>query len=109
MFGPKPATHSHCTIGGMIGNNSCGSSAQAYGKAVWDVAPTSPITGFGPDQVIDVTDLTYLDSIALPPLRRWAKAASRAGQPPLVRGVNQDFDPVADRRANSGRPRPPFT
>ena len=32
MFGPKPATHSHCTLGGMIGNNSCGSSAQKYGK-----------------------------------------------------------------------------
>ncbi len=31
-FGPKPATHSHCTLGGMIGNNSCGASAQAYGK-----------------------------------------------------------------------------
>ncbi|HTQ35784.1 MAG TPA: FAD-binding and (Fe-S)-binding domain-containing protein [Steroidobacteraceae bacterium] len=23
-FGPDPATHSHCTIGGMVGNNSCG-------------------------------------------------------------------------------------
>src|SRR5205823_10810439 len=23
-FGPDPATHTHCTIGGMIGNNSCG-------------------------------------------------------------------------------------
>jgi FAD/FMN-containing dehydrogenase/Fe-S oxidoreductase len=23
-FGPDPSTHSHCTIGGMIGNNSCG-------------------------------------------------------------------------------------
>jgi FAD/FMN-containing dehydrogenase/Fe-S oxidoreductase len=23
-FGPDPATHSHCTIGGMMGNNSCG-------------------------------------------------------------------------------------
>jgi FAD/FMN-containing dehydrogenase/Fe-S oxidoreductase len=23
-FGPDPATHNHCTIGGMIGNNSCG-------------------------------------------------------------------------------------
>jgi FAD/FMN-containing dehydrogenase/Fe-S oxidoreductase len=23
-FGPDPATHSRCTIGGMIGNNSCG-------------------------------------------------------------------------------------
>src|SRR5206468_774365 len=23
-FGPDPATHDHCTIGGMLGNNSCG-------------------------------------------------------------------------------------
>ncbi|GAA0553074.1 FAD-binding and (Fe-S)-binding domain-containing protein [Chitinophaga japonensis] len=23
-FGPDPATHNHCTIGGMVGNNSCG-------------------------------------------------------------------------------------
>lgn len=34
MVGPKPATHGHCTIGGMIGNNSCGATAQAYGKTV---------------------------------------------------------------------------
>jgi FAD/FMN-containing dehydrogenase/Fe-S oxidoreductase len=32
QFGPKPSTHSQCTLGGMIGNNSCGASAQAYGK-----------------------------------------------------------------------------
>jgi FAD/FMN-containing dehydrogenase/Fe-S oxidoreductase len=25
MFGPDPATHSRCTLGGMLGNNSCGS------------------------------------------------------------------------------------
>jgi FAD/FMN-containing dehydrogenase/Fe-S oxidoreductase len=24
VFGPNPATHNHCTVGGMIGNNSCG-------------------------------------------------------------------------------------
>ena len=41
---------------------------------------------------VDVTGLTYLDSIALPPLRRWARAASRAGRPALVRGVNREFD-----------------
>jgi FAD/FMN-containing dehydrogenase/Fe-S oxidoreductase len=23
-FGPDPSTHSHCTLGGMLGNNSCG-------------------------------------------------------------------------------------
>src|SRR5207244_4362869 len=24
VYGPDPATHSRCTLGGMIGNNSCG-------------------------------------------------------------------------------------
>ncbi|WP_344979652.1 FAD-binding and (Fe-S)-binding domain-containing protein [Compostibacter hankyongensis] len=24
VFGPDPATHNHCSIGGMLGNNSCG-------------------------------------------------------------------------------------
>ncbi|MFM1722097.1 FAD-binding and (Fe-S)-binding domain-containing protein [Rhodococcus sp. PAM 2766] len=32
MVGPRPSTHVSCTIGGMVGNNSCGSTAQAYGK-----------------------------------------------------------------------------
>jgi len=30
-FGPDPATHDHCTLGGMIGNNSCGVHAQMNG------------------------------------------------------------------------------
>lgn len=30
-FGPDPATHSHCTLGGMLGNNSCGVHAQMAG------------------------------------------------------------------------------
>ncbi|MFB9831068.1 FAD-binding oxidoreductase [Actinoallomurus acaciae] len=32
MVGLKPSTHDTCTIGEMIGNNSCGASAQAYRK-----------------------------------------------------------------------------
>ncbi len=31
-FGPDPASHSWCTIGGMIGNNSCGVHALMAGK-----------------------------------------------------------------------------
>jgi FAD/FMN-containing dehydrogenase/Fe-S oxidoreductase len=34
IFGPDPATHNHCTLGGMLGNNSCGVHAvmaQFYG------------------------------------------------------------------------------
>ncbi|GII58811.1 dimethylmenaquinone methyltransferase [Planotetraspora thailandica] len=44
MVGPKPATHDTCTIGGMIGNNSCGASAQAYGKMVDSVIRLEVLT-----------------------------------------------------------------
>ncbi|MGW1060647.1 FAD-binding and (Fe-S)-binding domain-containing protein [Micromonospora rubida] len=44
-FGPRPSTHSHCTIGGMIGNNSCGSTAQYSGKVV--------------DNIVDLEVLLY--------------------------------------------------
>jgi FAD/FMN-containing dehydrogenase/Fe-S oxidoreductase len=36
-FGPEPATHNHCALGGMIGNNSCGATAQRTGKVVDNV------------------------------------------------------------------------
>lgn len=45
LFGPDPSTHSRCTIGGMIGNNSCGSHSLAWGR-------TS-------DNVIELEVLTY--------------------------------------------------
>ena len=31
-YGPDPATHDHCTLGGMIGNNSCGVHSVMAGK-----------------------------------------------------------------------------
>ena len=31
-FGPDPSTHTHCTLGGMIGNNSCGVHSVMAGK-----------------------------------------------------------------------------
>jgi FAD/FMN-containing dehydrogenase/Fe-S oxidoreductase len=37
-YGPEPATHPNCTIGGMIGNNSCGATAQRTGKVVDNIA-----------------------------------------------------------------------
>ncbi|HEY0786435.1 MAG TPA: FAD-binding oxidoreductase, partial [Acidobacteriaceae bacterium] len=33
-FGPDPASHSRCTLGGMLGNNSCGTHALMAGKTV---------------------------------------------------------------------------
>ena len=37
-YGPEPATHYNCTLGGMIGNNSCGATAQRTGKVVDNIA-----------------------------------------------------------------------
>ncbi len=39
FFAPDPATKDRCTLGGMIGNNSCGAHSAAYGKTVDNVEP----------------------------------------------------------------------
>lgn len=44
-FAPDPSTHTHCTLGGMIGNGSCGVHAMMGGKTV--------------DNVIELDVLTY--------------------------------------------------
>ena len=36
-FAPDPATHSRCTLGGMMGNNSCGTHSLMGGKTVDNV------------------------------------------------------------------------
>src|SRR5580658_3593425 len=37
IFAPDPSTHNRCTIGGMIGNNSCGTHSLLGGKTVDNV------------------------------------------------------------------------
>jgi FAD/FMN-containing dehydrogenase/Fe-S oxidoreductase len=44
IIGPKPATHSHCTIGGMVGNNSCGATAQWSGTTAQNVSRLEILT-----------------------------------------------------------------
>jgi FAD/FMN-containing dehydrogenase/Fe-S oxidoreductase len=46
-FGPDPSTHPRCTIGGMIGNNACGSRALGYGRTVDNVEALEVIFGNG--------------------------------------------------------------
>src|SRR5579863_680440 len=43
-YGPEPATHPNCTLGGMIGNNSCGATAQRAGKVVDNIARLEVLT-----------------------------------------------------------------
>lgn len=43
-FGPDPSTHTRCTVGGMIGNNACGSRALAYGRTADNVTGLQLVT-----------------------------------------------------------------
>ncbi|MGW6585421.1 FAD-binding and (Fe-S)-binding domain-containing protein [Streptomyces globisporus] len=42
-FGPDPSTHSRCTLGGMIGNNSCGAHSVAWGTTADNVRGLSVV------------------------------------------------------------------
>lgn len=46
-FGPDPSTHGRCTLGGMIGNNSCGAHSVAWGTTADSVRELSVITARG--------------------------------------------------------------
>src|SRR4051812_39055509 len=46
-FGPDPSTHNRCTVGGMIGNNACGSRALGYGRTSDNVLALDVVTGGG--------------------------------------------------------------
>ena len=50
-FAPDPATHNHCTLGGMIGNNSCGPHSVLAGRTADNIESGKPkmaIGGAGP-------------------------------------------------------------
>ncbi|MFC8075329.1 FAD-binding and (Fe-S)-binding domain-containing protein [Streptomyces sp. NPDC057307] len=68
-FGPDPSTHSRCTLGGMIGNNSCGSHSVAWGTTA--------------DNVHELSVTTY-DGTSVRLAQGWDGAP--AGLRPLVEG-----------------------
>ncbi|MER5214402.1 FAD-linked oxidase C-terminal domain-containing protein [Streptomyces sp. NPDC002838] len=44
LFGADPSTHSRCTLGGMIGNNACGSHSLAWGRTADNVLELEVVT-----------------------------------------------------------------
>jgi FAD/FMN-containing dehydrogenase/Fe-S oxidoreductase len=62
-FAPDPATHSRCTLGGMIGNNSCGVHALMGGKTVDNVHALDVILYDGTRLTVGATTDEELESI----------------------------------------------
>ena len=62
-FAPDPATHDHNTIGGMIGNNSCGMHAQMGGKTEANIEEMEIITYDGVRMRVGPTSEEDLEAI----------------------------------------------
>ncbi|WP_258349243.1 FAD-binding and (Fe-S)-binding domain-containing protein [Saccharopolyspora gregorii] len=62
-FGPDPSTHSRCTLGGMIGNNSCGTHSVAWGKTVDNVRSLDVLLSDGTRLTVGETSPAELDAL----------------------------------------------
>jgi FAD/FMN-containing dehydrogenase/Fe-S oxidoreductase len=62
-FAPDPATHSRCTLGGMIGNNSCGVHALMGGKTVDNIVSLEVLLYDGTRMRVGKTSETELEQI----------------------------------------------
>jgi FAD/FMN-containing dehydrogenase/Fe-S oxidoreductase len=62
-FAPDPATHSRCTLGGMIGNNSCGVHALMGGKTVDNIRSLDILLYDGTQMTVGETTEEELEAI----------------------------------------------
>lgn len=62
-FAPDPATHSRCTLGGMIGNNSCGVHALMGGKTVDNIHSLDILLHDGTQMTVGATTDDELSAI----------------------------------------------
>ncbi len=62
-YGPDPATHSRCTLGGMIGNNSCGVHGLMAGKVVDNVESLDILLYDGTRMTVDRTSEDQLQRL----------------------------------------------
>ncbi|HEU4375414.1 MAG TPA: FAD-binding and (Fe-S)-binding domain-containing protein [Telluria sp.] len=99
-FAPDPATHSHNTLGGMIGNNSCGPHSVMAGRTADNVLSLDVLTYEGLQLEVGATTTAMLAAIAaaggaraalyarLQQLAARHAAQIRARYPPIPRRVS---------------------
>jgi FAD/FMN-containing dehydrogenase/Fe-S oxidoreductase len=71
-YGPDPATHSRCTLGGMIGNNSCGAHGLMAGKVADNVESLDLVLYDGTRMTVGRTSPSELEALI--------RAGGRVGQ-----------------------------
>ncbi len=85
-FGPDPATHAACTIGGMIGNNACGVHSLIAGRTSDNVEEMEVLTYDGHRMRVGPLNETMLE----------AKMADRGRAGEIYQGLKRLRDDYAD-------------
>lgn len=85
-FGPDPATHTHCTLGGMVGNNSCGIHALMAGRTADNIHELEILTYDGCRMRVGRTSEQELEAII--------RAGGRRGE--IYAGLRSLRDRFAD-------------
>src|SRR5215471_9925829 len=62
-FGPDPATHDRCTLGGMIGNNSCGVHSVMAGKTDENIESLEVLSYDGLRMTVGETSAEQLEAV----------------------------------------------
>jgi FAD/FMN-containing dehydrogenase/Fe-S oxidoreductase len=88
-FGPDPATHDRCTLGGMIGNDSCGIHSLRAGRTSNNVDELEILLYDGTQMTVGATDESDL--------RRKIERGGRQGE------IYQRLSALVDRRADAIR------
>ncbi len=95
-FGPDPSTHSRCTLGGMIGNNSCGTHSLLAGKTVDNVESLHVLLYDGTELTVGATTDDQL-----------ARIASAGGRPAQIYSTLRAVAAKYGDRIRSGFPNIP--
>ncbi|MCX3063381.1 FAD-binding and (Fe-S)-binding domain-containing protein [Streptomyces beihaiensis] len=72
-FGPDPSTHARCTIGGMIGNNACGTHSVAWGRTADNIVELEVLT-------YDGVRMRLSDSLTAEQLQQIIDGGGRTGE-----------------------------
>ncbi len=86
-FAPDPSTHSRCTIGGMIGNNSCGTHSLLGGKTVDNVEELRIVLADGTQMTVGAAPDADFASI----LRQGGRRAEIYAQ---LRALRDRYEPL---------------
>jgi FAD/FMN-containing dehydrogenase len=90
-FAPDPASHDRCTIGGMIGNNSCGVHSVMAGKTDDNIEELDVVTYDGIHMRVGQTSAGDLQRICAEPGRRGQIYSS-------LRSISNDYSGLIRQR-----------